>query len=99
MILMGSVERSELQALLLRHLSPERRLYLARETPQKLIEASYDGHQWKHESFAFVDEDVDEEEEDKGKTEVVNGRLIKWEKKTIVERRKRKCNQWDIVTR
>ncbi|KAG8130250.1 hypothetical protein E2320_017033, partial [Naja naja] len=67
MILMGSVERTELQALLLRHLSPERRL--AREMPQKLIEASYDGHQWKHESFAFVDEDVDEEEEDKGKTE------------------------------
>uniref|UniRef100_A0A2D4IW14 CBS domain-containing protein n=1 Tax=Micrurus lemniscatus lemniscatus TaxID=129467 RepID=A0A2D4IW14_MICLE len=49
-----------------RHLSPERRL--ASEMPQKLIEASYDGHQWKHESFAFVDEDVDEEE-DKGKTE------------------------------
>ncbi|XP_034266799.1 chloride channel protein 1 isoform X1 [Pantherophis guttatus] len=69
MILMGSVERTELQALLLRHLSPERRLHLVRETPQKLIEASYDGHQWKHESFAFVDEDVDEEEEDKGKTE------------------------------
>uniref|UniRef100_A0A8C6XEH9 Chloride voltage-gated channel 1 n=1 Tax=Naja naja TaxID=35670 RepID=A0A8C6XEH9_NAJNA len=68
MILMGSVERTELQALLLRHLSPERRL--AREMPQKLIEASYDGHQWKHESFAFVDEDVDEEEEDKGKTEI-----------------------------
>ncbi|XP_058024007.1 chloride channel protein 1 [Ahaetulla prasina] len=70
MILMGSVERTELQALLLRHLSPERRLHLAWETPQKLIEASYDGHQWKHESFAFVDEDVDEdeEEEDKGKT-------------------------------
>ncbi|XP_070592922.1 LOW QUALITY PROTEIN: chloride channel protein 1 [Erythrolamprus reginae] len=69
MILMGSVERSELQALLQRHLSPERRLHLDREMPQKLIEASYDGHQWKHESFAFVDEDVDEEEENKGKTE------------------------------
>ncbi|XP_013921464.1 PREDICTED: chloride channel protein 1 [Thamnophis sirtalis] len=69
MILMGSVERTELQGLLLRHLSPDRRLHLARETPQKLIEASYDGHQWKHESFAFVDEDVDEEVEDKGKTE------------------------------
>lgn len=77
MILMGSVERTELQALLRRHLSPERRLHLAREMPQKLIEGSYDGHQWKHESFAFVDEDVDEEEEDKGKTEVVNRRLIK----------------------
>uniref|UniRef100_A0A670ZPN6 Chloride voltage-gated channel 1 n=1 Tax=Pseudonaja textilis TaxID=8673 RepID=A0A670ZPN6_PSETE len=75
MILMGSVERTELQALLLRHLSPERRLHLAREMPQKLIEASYDGHQWKHESFAFVDEDVDEEEEDKGKIEVVNPTL------------------------
>ncbi|KAK9407904.1 chloride channel protein 1 [Crotalus adamanteus] len=69
MILMGSVERTELQALLHRHLSPERRLHLAREMPQKLIERSYDGHQWKHESFAFVDEDVDEEEEGKGKTE------------------------------
>uniref|UniRef100_A0A8C5RX60 Chloride voltage-gated channel 1 n=1 Tax=Laticauda laticaudata TaxID=8630 RepID=A0A8C5RX60_LATLA len=86
MILMGSVERTELQALLHRHLSPERRLHLAREMPQKLIEASYDGHQWKHESFAFVDEDVDEEEEDKGKTEVVNVGIKL--KKTIVERRK-----------
>ncbi|XP_063150787.1 chloride channel protein 1 isoform X2 [Candoia aspera] len=68
MILMGSVERTELQALLLRHLSPERRLHLAREMQQKLFEASYDGHQWKHESFAFVDED--EEEEEEGKTEL-----------------------------
>ncbi|KAM6469222.1 chloride channel protein 1 isoform 2-T2 [Liasis olivaceus] len=65
MILMGSVERTELQALLLRHLSPERRLHLAREMQQKLFEASYDGHQWKHESFAFVDEDEEEEEEEK----------------------------------
>ncbi|XP_053156554.1 chloride channel protein 1 isoform X2 [Hemicordylus capensis] len=63
MILLGSVERSELQALLLRHLSPERRLRLTKEMQQKLAESSYDGHsKWKHESFAFVDEDEDEEE-------------------------------------
>ncbi|XP_061493737.1 chloride channel protein 1 isoform X1 [Rhineura floridana] len=72
MILLGSVERPELQALLLRHLSPERRLCLAREMQQKLAESPYDGHRWKHESFAFVDEDEDEEE----KTEVVKEKLL-----------------------
>uniref|UniRef100_A0ABM5FRC4 Chloride channel protein 1 n=1 Tax=Pogona vitticeps TaxID=103695 RepID=A0ABM5FRC4_9SAUR len=62
MILMGSVERTELQALLSRHLSSERRLHLAKEMQQKLSESPYDGHRWKHDSFAFVDEDEDEEE-------------------------------------
>ncbi|XP_060618647.2 chloride channel protein 1 [Anolis sagrei] len=62
MILLGSVERPELQALLLRHLSAERRLYLTREMQQKLTELPYGGQRWKHESFAFVDEDEDEEE-------------------------------------
>ncbi|CAM5081202.1 unnamed protein product [Natator depressus] len=71
MILLGSVERSELQALLQRHIGQERRLRIIKEMQQKLAEAPYDGHskgQWaampscKHESFAFVDEDEDEEE-------------------------------------
>lgn len=71
MILLGSVERSELQALLQRHISPERRRLLNREKQQKLSEAPYDGHSkgpWatlpktKHESFAYVDEDEDTEE-------------------------------------
>ncbi|XP_074783441.1 chloride channel protein 1 [Athene noctua] len=71
MILLGSVERSELQALLQRHISPERRRLLNKETQQKLSEAAYDGHSkgpWttltklKHESFAYVDEDEDTEE-------------------------------------
>uniref|UniRef100_A0A8C4U1T0 Chloride voltage-gated channel 1 n=1 Tax=Falco tinnunculus TaxID=100819 RepID=A0A8C4U1T0_FALTI len=44
MILLGSVERSELQALLQRHISPERRRLLNREMQQKLCEAPYDGH-------------------------------------------------------
>ncbi|XP_005524062.2 PREDICTED: chloride channel protein 1 [Pseudopodoces humilis] len=66
MILLGSVERSELQALLQTHLSPERRRLLNREMQQKLNEAPYDGP-WanlpklKHESFAYVDEDEDTE--------------------------------------
>ncbi|NXF47490.1 CLCN1 protein, partial [Oceanites oceanicus] len=73
MILLGSVERSELQALLQRHISPERRRLLNREMLQKLSEAPYDGHSkgpWatlpklKHESFAYVDED--EDTDDKG---------------------------------
>ncbi|NXX94945.1 CLCN1 protein, partial [Centropus bengalensis] len=68
MILLGSVERSELQALLQTHISPERRRLLNREKQQKLSEAPYDGHSkgpWanlpklKHESFAYVDEDED----------------------------------------
>ncbi|NXQ97541.1 CLCN1 protein, partial [Sagittarius serpentarius] len=75
MILLGSVERSELQALLQRHISPERRRLLNREMQQKLSEAPYNGHSkglWatlpklKHESFAYVDEDEDTDE--KGET-------------------------------
>ncbi|XP_062480022.1 chloride channel protein 1 [Pezoporus occidentalis] len=71
MILLGSVERSELQDLLQRHISPERRRLLHREMQQKLSEAPYDGHSkgpWatlpklKHESFAYVDEDEDTDE-------------------------------------
>ncbi|NXI35172.1 CLCN1 protein, partial [Galbula dea] len=71
MILLGSVERSELQALLQRQISPERRRLLCRERQQKLSEAPYDGHSkgpWaslpriKHESFAYVDEDEDTDE-------------------------------------
>ncbi|CAM5080999.1 unnamed protein product [Eretmochelys imbricata] len=71
MILLGSVERSELQALLQRHIGQERRLRIIKEMQQKLAEAPYDGHSkgqwaampsWKRESFAFVDEDEDEEE-------------------------------------
>ncbi|NXY70642.1 CLCN1 protein, partial [Glareola pratincola] len=71
MILLGSVERSELQALLQRHISPERRRLLNREMQQKLSEAPYDGHSkgpWatlpklKRESFAYVDEDEDTDE-------------------------------------
>ncbi|NXJ69509.1 CLCN1 protein, partial [Rostratula benghalensis] len=71
MILLGSVERSELQTLLQRHISPERRRLLNREMQQKLSEAPYDGHSkgpWatlpklKHESFAYVDEDEDTDE-------------------------------------
>ncbi|NWW48015.1 CLCN1 protein, partial [Pedionomus torquatus] len=73
MILLGSVERSELQTLLQRHISPERRRLLNREMQQKLSETPYDGHSkgpWatlpklKHESFAYVDED--EETDEKG---------------------------------
>uniref|UniRef100_A0A8D0L4D3 Chloride voltage-gated channel 1 n=1 Tax=Sphenodon punctatus TaxID=8508 RepID=A0A8D0L4D3_SPHPU len=69
MILLGSVERTELQALLQRHISQERRLHLHKEIQQKLAEMPYDGHSksqwdatWQRESFAFVDEDEDEEE-------------------------------------
>ncbi|NWI57909.1 CLCN1 protein, partial [Calyptomena viridis] len=71
MILLGSVERSELQALLQKHISPERRQLHNREMQQKLFEAPYDGHSkgpWanlpklKHESFAYVDEDEDTDE-------------------------------------
>ncbi|NWT31267.1 CLCN1 protein, partial [Cardinalis cardinalis] len=67
MILLGSVERSELQALLQAHISPERRRLLNRERQQQLNEAPYNGP-WanlpklKHESFAYVDEDEDTEE-------------------------------------
>ncbi|NXS31036.1 CLCN1 protein, partial [Pomatostomus ruficeps] len=67
MILLGSVERSELQDLLQTHISPERRRLLNREMQQKLNEAPYEGP-WvnvpklKHESFAYVDEDEDADE-------------------------------------
>ncbi|NXD21594.1 CLCN1 protein, partial [Spelaeornis formosus] len=67
MILLGSVERSELQALLQTHMSPERRRLLNREMQHKLNEKPYD-EPWanlpklKHESFAYVDEDEDTEE-------------------------------------
>lgn len=82
MILLGSVERSELQALLQRHISPERRRCLNREMQQKLAEAPYNGHskgsgatlpKLKHESFAYVDEDEDTDE----KAEVREKRLDK----------------------
>lgn len=71
MILLGSVERSDLQALLQRHISPERRRCLNRQKQQKLAEAPYDGHskgsgamlpKLKHESFVYVDEDDDTDE-------------------------------------
>lgn len=80
MILLGSVERSELQALLQRHLCPERRLREAQDLARKLSELPYDGKTrqagegcrgfsgGRPESFAFVDED--EEEDLSGKPEV-----------------------------
>ncbi|XP_004694463.1 PREDICTED: chloride channel protein 1 [Condylura cristata] len=76
MTLLGCVERSELQALLQRQLSPERRLLAARDLARKLAELPYDGkarpageaHRGRPESFAFVDED--EEEDLWGKPEV-----------------------------
>ncbi|XP_078510334.1 chloride channel protein 1 [Lissotriton helveticus] len=71
MILLGSIERTEVLGLLDRHLSPERRLMLTRDMQEKLQEAPYDGQRrpprrrqgsaspkTKRESFAFVDEDV-----------------------------------------
>lgn len=74
MILLGSVERSELQSLLQRHLCPERRLRAAQDMARKLSELPYDGKarqtrgghrsissQGRPESFAFVDEDEDED--------------------------------------
>ncbi|XP_073187162.1 chloride channel protein 1 [Lepidochelys kempii] len=81
MILLGSVERSELQALLQRHIGQERRLHIIKEMQQKLAEAPYDGHSkgqwaampsWKRESFAFVDEDEDEEEKAEESVEVTD---------------------------
>ncbi|XP_015149511.2 chloride channel protein 1 isoform X2 [Gallus gallus] len=71
MILLGSVERSELQALLQKHISPERRRCLNRQMQQKLAEAPYDGHskgsgatlpKLNRESFVYVDEDDDTDE-------------------------------------
>ncbi|KAM7325681.1 chloride channel protein 1 [Alexandromys fortis] len=70
MILLGSVERSELQSLLQRHLCAERRLRAAQDMARKLSELPYDGKarlagEWhpggRPESFAFVDEDEDED--------------------------------------
>ncbi|XP_054420263.1 chloride channel protein 1 isoform X2 [Pteronotus mesoamericanus] len=74
MILLGSVERSELQALLQRHLCPERRLREAQDLARKLSELPFDGKPrpagegrqgssapGRPESFAFVDEDEDED--------------------------------------
>ncbi|KAF5914447.1 hypothetical protein HPG69_016398 [Diceros bicornis minor] len=81
MILLGSVERSELQSLLQRHLCPERRLWAAQDMARKLLELPYDGKtrqaedgrrglssQGRPESFVFVDED--EEEDLSGKPEL-----------------------------
>lgn len=81
MILLGSVERSELQALLQRHLCPERRMREAQDLARKLSELPFDGKapragegrqgsppQGRPESFAFVDED--EDEDPSGKPEV-----------------------------
>ncbi|XP_004594390.2 chloride channel protein 1 [Ochotona princeps] len=78
MILLGSVERSELQALLQRHLCPERRLREAQDLARKLAELPYDGKarrtaqdlpcgapQGRPESFAFVDEDEEEDLSDR----------------------------------
>ncbi|KAM8982583.1 chloride channel protein 1 isoform 5-T5 [Sarcophilus harrisii] len=82
MILLGSVERSELQSLLHRHLSPERRLWEAQEMARKLAELPFNGQvkqagqefsqspssQGRPQSFAFVDED--EEDDITGRTEL-----------------------------
>ncbi|XP_074123770.1 chloride channel protein 1 isoform X4 [Sminthopsis crassicaudata] len=82
MILLGSVERSELQSLLHRHLSPERRLREAQEMARKLAELPFNGQvkqagqefsqsplsQGRPQSFAFVDED--EEDDITGRTEL-----------------------------
>uniref|UniRef100_A0A452U5Z0 Chloride channel protein n=1 Tax=Ursus maritimus TaxID=29073 RepID=A0A452U5Z0_URSMA len=87
MILLGSVERSELQSLLQHHLCPERRLRAAQDMARKLSELPFDGklrpagkgHQdispeGRRESFAFVDEDEDDDVS--GKPEVTRqGRL------------------------
>lgn len=81
MILLGSVERSELQSLLQRHLCPERRLRAVQDLARMMSELPYDGKarlagdalpgsapRGRPESFAFVDEDEDEDLS--GKTEV-----------------------------
>ncbi|XP_029437184.1 chloride channel protein 1 isoform X2 [Rhinatrema bivittatum] len=81
MILLGSIERSEVQGLLHRLLSRERRLRTVKEVQQKLDEAPYDGQRQqvgrgssftrtkgKRNSFAFVDEDEMAEERN-GKSE------------------------------
>ncbi|XP_003475312.2 chloride channel protein 1 isoform X1 [Cavia porcellus] len=81
MILLGSVERSELQSLLQRHLCPERRLRAVQDLARMMSELPYDGKarlagdalpgsapRGRPESFAFVDEDEDEDLS--GKTEL-----------------------------
>ncbi|XP_064415425.1 chloride channel protein 1 [Latimeria chalumnae] len=78
MILLGSIERKEIQALLWRHLSQERRLRQQNE-PEGKLERAYDGYQGsqglnaKHDSFKYVDEDVGEEEEVTQKAETSQG--------------------------
>ncbi|KAJ1121472.1 hypothetical protein NDU88_000009 [Pleurodeles waltl] len=82
MVLLGSIERTEVLGLLDRQLSPERRLMLTRDMQEKLQEAPYDGQRQpprrghgssppktKRESFAFVDEDVTAEETEAVKRE------------------------------
>ncbi|EMP29513.1 Chloride channel protein 1, partial [Chelonia mydas] len=54
MILLGSVERSELQALLQRHIGQERRLRIIKEMQQKLAEAPYDGHSKGQQSLNYM---------------------------------------------
>ncbi|MGH0134163.1 UNVERIFIED_CONTAM: hypothetical protein FKN15_016614 [Acipenser sinensis] len=71
MILLGSVERSELEALIDYHLSPERRLRCHHEGRQQMEAMPYNGQRsppWGQggsgatwESFTFVDEEVGEE--------------------------------------
>nr|XP_033781550.1 chloride channel protein 1 isoform X2 [Geotrypetes seraphini] len=82
MVLLGSIERSEVQGLLHRLLSQERRLHMVQEIQQKLEEAPYNGQRQrvgrgpgsmgtkrKRNSFAFIDED-EMTEEGNGKTEI-----------------------------
>lgn len=59
MILLGSIERTELQALFDWWLSPERRVF---EKGQSSPDA---GSKMIWESFAFVDEEVGDESSDK----------------------------------
>lgn len=86
MILLGSVERSELQALLQRHLCPERRLREAQDLARKLSELPFDGKArqagegyqgssspGRPESFAFVDEEEDEEISGKPEVTILGG--------------------------
>ncbi|XP_059423427.1 chloride channel protein 1-like [Carassius carassius] len=71
MILLGSIERCELQAALDWSLSAERRVYIRGEG------VTSPGSKVNWESFAFVDEEVGEENGDKGNTvsEECNGPL------------------------
>lgn len=76
MILLGSIERCELQAALDWWLSAERRVYIRGEG------VSSPGSQVNWESFAFVDEEVGEENGDKvrGAPEVFSLTLLFLEK-------------------